>query len=52
MTEESIWGPSNGGETVLFYSCRICGASVQGQDRETHEKWHKRLARKCVRALS
>jgi hypothetical protein len=48
---ESIWTQSNGGETTTFWSCSICGASVQPQDRGTHEQWHKRLERKCVRAL-
>lgn len=46
---DSIWTQSNGGETTTFWSCRICGASVQTQDKETHEKWHECLS-KCVRA--
>jgi hypothetical protein len=37
---ESIWTQSNGGETTTFWSCGICGASVQPMDKETHEKWH------------
>jgi hypothetical protein len=46
----SIWSQSNGGETTTFWSCKICGASVQQLDRTTHEMWHKRLERRCVRA--
>jgi hypothetical protein len=36
----NIWTQSNGGETTTFYSCGLCGASVQRQDREKHEEWH------------
>lgn len=39
----TIWTQSNGGETTTFWSCGICGASVQPMDKETHEKWHARL---------
>jgi hypothetical protein len=48
----SIWTQSNGGETTTFWSCAICGASVQPQDKETHEDWHGLLGEttKCVHA--
>ena len=36
----NIWTQSNGGETTTFYSCGLCGASVQRQDKEKHEAWH------------
>jgi hypothetical protein len=37
---DSIWTQSNQGDTTTFWSCGICGASVQTQDRETHQQWH------------
>lgn len=40
---DSIWTQSNQGDTTTFWSCGICGASVQTQDRETHQKWHREL---------
>ena len=47
----SIWTQSNQGDTVTLYSCAICGASVQTQDRAKHEDWHWVLGEtKCVRA--
>lgn len=53
---QPLWTQSNQGDTTTFWSCGICGASVQTQDKETHEKWHKWLDKlvhkvhKCVRA--
>lgn len=38
----SIWTQSNQGDTTTFHSCAVCGASVQTQDKGTHEKWHER----------
>jgi hypothetical protein len=34
---------ANGGETVSFYSCCTCGASVQPDERERHDDWHRKL---------
>lgn len=50
----TIWTQSNGGETTTFWSCGICGASVQPMDKETHEKWEagQEQLRRCVRALN
>jgi hypothetical protein len=43
MTECTIWTQSNEGSTVRLFSCAICGASVQRQDKETHQHWHEQL---------
>lgn len=46
---QPLWTQSNQGDTTTFWSCGICGASVQTQDRDTHESWHG-LHGECVRA--
>ena len=35
-----IWTQSNQGDTTTFWSCDLCGASVQTQDKKRHEEWH------------
>lgn len=44
VQHEHPWGPRNNGDTTSFYSCGICGASVQPMDRETHIEWHRRVS--------
>lgn len=42
LMERSIWTEANDGSTVTLFACAICGASVQRQDKETHETWHRK----------
>lgn len=42
--EHNIWRDRNEGSNTCFHSCSVCGASVQPQDRETHEDWHRRVS--------
>jgi hypothetical protein len=39
--EREHWTQYSDGACTSFYSCRICGASVQPMDCETHIEWHR-----------
>jgi len=50
---ESIWEPGfNEGINTRFWTCELCGASVQRQGKEAHNDWHKKIERNSAHPVT